>query len=507
MATVTVAETTHAVVEAFIELQETNRGTELASILTSDAVLDLNVQQRRLQVGGGPAIAAAFAQTYPAGFRTVACRWEPTPSGAIIEYDGYDVEHDTYYRHLALVKLRDGRVGELTIYRTGPRDHETVDGEQRGAPVVDVGEHTGAADARTVDASTVRPGQLERVMARAMGELAVLANAPLKVLGRELGLWRALAGAGPSTPAAVAARTGLVERYVREWLFAQAASGWLMYDQADDTFTLDAASAAVIADEDSPAYFGLLTSEGMATTFFAELDRLERAFREGGGFGWGDHAHTFLDEQAAFTRPFYEQFLTGVWIPALDGVAERLQRGGRVADIGCGYGVSAILLGQGFPNARVVGFDPDDHSIAQARRRAMGAGIADRVSFEVAGATEVTGSYDLVSITDALHDMGDPVAAVRHARGLLAAGGTLMVIDVGVTGRFAEDIANPYTPLGYAISTQVCLPSSLGQPGAAGLGTMAGVDRIVEVLHDAGFSRVRRVAEDTPLVAVLEARP
>lgn len=347
---------------------------------------------------------------------------------------------------------------------------------------------------------------MEQVMARAMGDLAVLVNAPLKVLGRRLGLWRALAGAGPSTSDAVAERTGLVERYVREWLFAQAAAGWLSYDERDGTFALDDASAAVIALEDSPAYLALLTGDGAATTLFDELGRLEQTFRDSGGFSWADHAAPFLDEQAAFTRPFYEQFLTGVWVPALDGVAERLTGGGTVADIGCGYGVSAILIGQAFPRARVTGFDPDDHSIAQARAAATRAGVADRVGFEVASADEVTGRYDLIAITDALHDMGDPVAAARHARGLLTDGGTLMVIDVGVTGRFSEDSANPYTPIGYAISTQVCLPSSLGQAGAAGLGTMAGVDRIAGVLREAGFSHVRRVAEDTPLVAVLEAR-
>ena len=368
------------------------------------------------------------------------------------------------------------------------------------------GRHPERAGSHALDLSAVGPEQMERVMARAMGDLGVLVNAPLKVLGRRLGLWRALTGSGPSSPAAVAARTGLVERYVREWLFSQAASGWLTYDEADDTFTLDDASAAVIAAEDSPAYMGLLTSDGVATTFFNELDRLERVFREGGGFGWGDHAPAFLDEQAAFTRPFYEQFLTSVWIPSLDGVADRLAGGARVADIGCGYGISAILIGQAFPHARVTGFDPDDHSIAQARKAAAEADVTDRVSFEVAEATQVTGRYDLISVTDALHDMGDPVGAIRHARSLLHDGGTVMVIDVGVTGRFSEDLANPYTPVGYAISTQVCLPSSLGQDGAAGLGTMAGVGRIVEVLHEAGFTNVRRVAEATPLVAVIEAR-
>jgi predicted O-methyltransferase YrrM len=359
----------------------------------------------------------------------------------------------------------------------------------------------------SVDLATVEPQQMEQVMARAMGDLAVVVNAPLKVLGRRLGLWRALAGAGPLTSDAVAERTGLIERYVREWLFAQAAAGWLIYDDHDGTFTLDDASAAVIALEDSPAYFALLTSDGAATTFFDELGRLEQAFRDGGGFSWGDHAAAFLDEQAAFTRPFYVQFLTDVWIPALEGVAERLTAGGLVADIGCGYGTSAILIGQAFPQARVTGYDPDDHSIAQARAAATRAGVAGRVSFEVADALEVTGRYDLVAITDALHDMGDPLAAARHTRGLLADDGALVVVDVGVTGQFAEDMANPYTPIGYAISTQVCLPSSLAQPGAAGLGTMAGVDRIIGVLREAGFSHVRRVAEATPLVAVLEARP
>ena len=359
----------------------------------------------------------------------------------------------------------------------------------------------------TIDMSTVDPERMGKVMVRAMADLAVVANTPLKVLGRRLGLWKALAGAGPSTTAAVAERTGLVERYVREWLFSQAASGWLTYDDASDTFTLDDAAAAVIAVEESPAYMPLLTSETVATTFFEELDRLADVFKQGGGFNWGDHAHAFLDDQAAFTGPFYEQFLLNVWIPALDGVADRLAIGGQVADIGCGYGQAAILLGQAFPDSHVMGFDPDDHSIAQARKAAMGAGVEDRVRFEVAEAVEATGRYDLVSITDALHDMGDPVAAARHARGLLTDGGTLMVLDVAVTGRFAEDKHNPYTPIGYAISTQVCLPSALGQPGAAGLGPMAGVDHLIEVLHEAGFSKVRRVAEDSPMVAVLEAKP
>ena len=359
----------------------------------------------------------------------------------------------------------------------------------------------------TVDMSTVDPEGLEKVMVQAMADLAVVANAPLKVLGRRLGLWKALAGAGPLTAAMVADRTGLIERYVREWLFSQAATGWLAYDDTTDTFALDDAAAAVIAVESSPAYMPLLTSETVATTFFEELDRLADVFKSGGGFAWGDHAHAFLDDQAAFTGPFYEQFLVDVWIPALDGVAERLVTGAQVADIGCGYGQAAILLGQAFPNTHIVGFDPDDHSIARARKAAMEAGVEDRVSFEVAEAVEISGRYDLVSITDALHDMGDPVAAARHARSLLIDGGTLMVLDVAVTGRFAEDRYNPYTPIGYAISTQVCLPSSLAQPGAAGLGAMAGVDRLTEVLYEAGFSRVRRVAEGTPLVAVLEARP
>ena len=243
-----------------------------------------------------------------------------------------------------------------------------------------------------------------------------------------------------------------------------------------------------------------------------DLDTVEGFFRAGGGMSWGDHHPALNDAQARFTRPMYRAALVDGWIAALDGVTARLQAGGSAADVGCVQGTSTITMAERFPASSFTGFDHSDAVIAAARKAADEAGLAGRVSFEVTDAASFPADpghgYDLVCFTDSLHDLGDPVAAAAHARSTLAPGGTVLVVEPLAADRFEDDFANPYARVGYAISTMVCTPSSLAQPGAAALGAMAGETRIRQVLADAGFTRVRRVAQEAaPFNIVLEARP
>ena len=349
--------------------------------------------------------------------------------------------------------------------------------------------------------------KVDEAVGKVFGELAVAVTGPLIVLGDRLGLWAALAGAGPVTPAELAAKTGTFERYVREWLRGVAVAGYAGYDPATGTFTLSDEMALVLATDDSPASL-IGVFPGFAA-MWSDLGTIEGFFRTGGGMSWGDHHPALNDSQARFTRPLYKAALVDGWIAALDGVTSRLQAGGTVADIGCGQGTSTILMAERFPASSLAGFDHSDAVIAAARKAADHADLADRVSFEVADAAEFPGrGYDLICFTDSLHDLGDPVAAAAHARAALAPGGTVMVVEPLAADRFEDDFANPYARVGYAISTMVCTPSSLAQPGAAALGAMAGEARIRQVLAAAGYTRVRRVAEDAaPFNIVLEARP
>jgi ubiquinone/menaquinone biosynthesis C-methylase UbiE len=349
--------------------------------------------------------------------------------------------------------------------------------------------------------------KVEEAVGKVFGELGVGLTGPLVVLGDRLGLWAAMAGAGPMTPDELAGRTGTVERYVREWLRGVAVAGYAGYDPAAGTFTLSDEMALVLATDDSPA-----SLVGVFPGFVAiwkDLDTIEGFFRTGGGMSWGDHHPALNDAQARFTRPLYRAALVDAWIAALDGVTGLLRAGGKVADIGCGQGTSTIMMAERFPVSSFTGFDHSDAVVAAARKVADDAGLAGRVSFEVADADGFPGhGYDLVCFTDSLHDLGDPAAAAAHARSALAPGGTVMVIEPLAADRFEDDFTNPYARVGYAISTMVCTPSSLAQPGAAALGAMAGETRIRRVLADAGYTRVRRVAQEAaPFNIVLEARP
>ncbi len=358
-----------------------------------------------------------------------------------------------------------------------------------------------------IDMATLDPAAIEAAAHKTFGDLAVSVTGPLVVLGDRLGLWAALAGAGPTTSAELAERTGLRERYLREWLRAVAIAGYLDYDADTDAFTLTDAFAAVLASDESPvSMIGVFAG---FPALWADIDHIERFFRDGGGMGWGDHHPSLGPAQERFTRPIYLSALASAWLPAAEGVVGKLAAGGSVLDVGCGWGVASVIIAQAWPNARVTGIDLDDVSIAQARKRAAEAGVTGQVSFEVADATALPGGgYDIVIFTDSLHDMGDPVAAVAEARRVLAPDGVLLVIEPLAADRFADDFTNPYARVGYAISTMACTPSSLAQPGGAGLGAMAGEAKLRDVLAAAGIGGIERVArESAPMNIILTGKP
>jgi SAM-dependent methyltransferase len=358
-----------------------------------------------------------------------------------------------------------------------------------------------------IDMTSLDPAKVEAAVGKTFGELGISVTGPLMVLGDRLGLWAALAGAGPVTPAGLAARTGLNERYLREWLRGVAVAGYLDYDPTTGTFLLPGEMAAVVATDDSPA--SLIGVFSGFVGLWADVDRIEELFRTGGGMAWGEHHPSFSAAQERFTRPLYEAGLATVWLPAADGVDAALRAGGRVLDVGCGYGVSTIVIAQAYPAASVTGIDADDASVAHARKSAADAGLGERLTFEVADATALPGArWDLVVFTDSLHDMGDPAGALTEAARVLAPGGTVLIIEPRAADRFEDDFTNPYARVGYAISTMACTPSSLSQPGRAALGAMAGEARLREVAAAAGLADVRRVAADAaPVNIVLAARP
>lgn len=360
-----------------------------------------------------------------------------------------------------------------------------------------------AAEPFISDDSLPQKESLDQLLSRMVNELGATINAALVVIGDRLGLYQALAAAGPLDSSELAEKTGTAERYVREWLSAQAASGYVEYDPTTSTFSMTPAQIAVFADPTSPA----LMTGGFysAASVIADEELTTEAFRNGAGVDWGDHDHRLYTGVEKFFRPSYTAHLVSSWLPALDGVAEKLERGAKVADIGCGYGTSTILMARAFPNSQFHGFDIHAASIARAREEAAKEHL-DNVTFEIAAAKETPGvDYDLITLFDCLHDMGDPVGAVRHARNLLAADGTVMLVEP-LAGDRLEDNLNPVGRLYYACSTTICLPSSLSQEVALGLGTQAGEERLREVLRQGGLSRVRRATE-TPFNFIIEARP
>lgn len=349
------------------------------------------------------------------------------------------------------------------------------------------------------------PVDVDRLMAfvgKAIGDFGALVNGALVVVGDRLGLYRAMSDAGPITAPELAARTKTSERYVREWLAAQATGGYLVYE-GDGRYRLPAEHAIALTDENSPAFVVGGFQLGLASARSA--DTLTDAFRSGKGIGWGEHDPDLYPGCERLFGPSYRAFLASAWIPALDGVEERLQAGASVADVGCGYGTSTIVMARAFPRSTFVGFDPHPGSVEAATQAANGAGLGDRVRFEVSTAQEFAGTYDLVTICDALHDMGDPAAAAAHARSALADGGTLMVVEP-LAGDRIEDNQNPVSAAYYAFSNFLCTPGSLSQETGSALGAQAGERKLSDILAGAGFSSVRRVAESA-LNMVIQAKP
>src|SRR3954466_713062 len=344
--------------------------------------------------------------------------------------------------------------------------------------------------------------KLQEFVGRAVDDVGAVLGGAMVVIGDKLGLYRAMAGAGPITAGELAASTKPAERYGREWLSAQAARGYISYD-GDGYFSLPDEHAVPLTDETSPAC--VIGAFEIALGSVYATDTIAERFRSGDGFAWGAHDTHVLGGCERFFRPGYLNNLASEWIPALDGVEAKLTAGARIADVGCGHGASTLLLAEAYPASTVIGFDAHEGSIDAARKRAAEAGLSDRVHFEVASATTFDGTYDLVCFFDCLHDMGDPAGACAHVLDHLAPGGTLMIIEPYA----ADDLAGNLTPVGaayYGFSTLLCTPSSLSQDVGAALGAQAGEARLREIVIGAGFGSLRRVAE-TPFNIVLEVKP
>jgi SAM-dependent methyltransferase len=356
---------------------------------------------------------------------------------------------------------------------------------------------------REANLMSVDESKVHEFVHKAVGDMGAALTAALVVVGDKLGLYRAMADSKPVTAAVLAGRTETNERSVQEWLSAQAAAGYVDYDPATGTYTLPPAQAVALVDEDSPACV-LGGFQGMTAAMRA-APLVVDAFRSGGGVGWHQHDAELFCGVERFFRPGYNAHLTTEWIPALDGVEEKLRRGARVADVGCGHGASTIILAQTYPKSTFVGFDHPPASVDAARERAARVGVSNRVTFEVASAQSFPGTYDLVACFDCLHDMGDPVGAARHVRGALTPDGTWMIVEP-FAGDRVEDNLNPVGLLFYSVSTLVCTQASLSQGGKPALGAQAGEGRLRQVITEGGFSRFRRATE-TPFNLVLEARP
>jgi SAM-dependent methyltransferase len=351
----------------------------------------------------------------------------------------------------------------------------------------------------------VDEAKLHEFIGRAVGEWGAIESALLTFIGDKLGLFKAMAGAGALTPEELAKKTGTHPRIIREWLAAQAAGGFVTYNPAAGSYTLPEEQAFALTNENSPAY--IVGFYQIIAGLFKDQEKIIEAFRTGKGLGWGDHHHYLFEGTERFYKPSYVANLTASWIPALEGVEEKLRRegsGAKVADVGCGHGISTILMAKAYPNSRIIGFDYHKPSIERARKEAEKEGLKN-ITFEVAGSTDYPGDdYDLVTFFDSFHDMGNPSAAARHVlQTLKKKNGTWMLVEPFANDKL-EDNFNPLGRAFYSGSTMICVPASLNEDGPA-LGAQAGEKRIREVVMSAGFSKFRR-ATQTPFNLVFEAR-
>lgn len=348
------------------------------------------------------------------------------------------------------------------------------------------------------------PAKLETFMHKMVGDMGAAMSGSLVITGYKLGLYPKLAAIGPATSQELADALDLDERYVREWLSAQAASGFVDYDAQSGRFSMNPEQVMALANEDSPVY--VAPAFELIASAYIDEPKITDAFQSGAGVGWHEHHECLFRGTEKFFRPGYRANLVSAWLPALDGVVEKLLRGGKVADIGCGAGASTIIMARAFPSSHFTGFDYHEKSIARAREAASEEGHLPNLSFEPATAKEATGTdYDLVCCFDCLHDMGDPVGAARHIREMLKPDGTFMIVEP-MAGDTLADNMNPVGRMYYSASTMICTPGSKAQEVGLALGAQAGEVRLRTVLGEAGFTRVRRAAE-TPFNLVIEARP
>ncbi|MGN6366046.1 class I SAM-dependent methyltransferase [Asticcacaulis taihuensis] len=347
------------------------------------------------------------------------------------------------------------------------------------------------------------PQKLDALVGRMVGELGASVTGATVLLGDQLGIYKAMADGVPVTPESLARKTGYKERYLREWLSAQAAAEYIDYNDEDGTFSLSPEQAMAFAEEDSPAFFG--GAFEIMQSIWLDEPKIAEAFRTGAGVGWHDHSQCLFRGTERFFRPGYNAHLIEEWIPAIDGLKDKLEHGAKVADVGCGHGASTILMAKAFPTAKLTGFDYHGPSIERARAAAKEAGVDDRVTFEQASAKDFPArDYDLVAMFDCLHDMGDPVGAGKHVRETLAPDGTWMIVEPFAHDTLKENL-NPVGRIFYGASTMVCTPASLSQEVGLGLGAQAGEIRLRKVAMDAGFSHFHRATE-TPFNMVFDVR-
>jgi SAM-dependent methyltransferase len=346
------------------------------------------------------------------------------------------------------------------------------------------------------------PAKLEAFMGKMVGDMGAAISAPLIVVGDKLGLYKALAASGPLDPAGLAQKTGTTERYIREWLNAQAAAGYVQHDAGKYSMTPE--QAAVFADEGSPTF--VAGAYDVVASMFKDEPKITEAFKTGKGVGWHEHSPCLFKGTERFFRPGYVANLVPNWLPALTGVTDKLTKGAKVADVGCGHGASTIVMAKAFPKSQFIGFDYHGPSVERARATAQEAGVAGNCKFEVAAAKSFPGTgYDLVAFFDCLHDMGDPVGASKHVRQSLAPDGTWLIVEPAA-GDTAESNHNPVGRMFYAASTMICVPASLSQEVGLALGAQAGEKRLREVVTSAGFTKFR-TATSTPFNLVIEAKP
>jgi 2-polyprenyl-3-methyl-5-hydroxy-6-metoxy-1,4-benzoquinol methylase len=346
--------------------------------------------------------------------------------------------------------------------------------------------------------------RLNQFVGKMLGDLGGAASVPMVRMGDALGLYRTLHESGPMTCRQLADQARVDERYLREWLSHNAAAGYLTYEAATEKFTLPEEHAMVFAVEDSPVY--MMGAFDLMVAQVENQSKVQKVFQTGGGVAWGDQASCMFCAVARFFRPGYKNHLVAEWLPALDGVVDKLQQGADVADVGCGHGWSTVMMAQAFPNSRFTGYDYHEGSINEARRHAEKHGVTGNTRFEVALAKDIPDrSVDLVTYFDCLHDMGDPLGAATQTRRALKENGTWMIVEP-MAGDRLEDNLNPVGRLYYAGSTMICIPTSLSQEVGSALGAQAGEARLREAITGGGFRAVRRATE-TPFNMVLEARP